>query len=114
MKKVLILVTLFICSFSFSQKSYEIKDKEAFQPMFSIGTGYYNSFGDIRGPEGNYLLGNMGINTGIRINLYNNVDLSFLFSSNAKLYEESEMDFFEADLTSLGFNLDYTFNVLFH
>ena len=110
MKKVLILVTLFICSFSFSQKSYEIKDKEAFQPMFSIGTGYYNSFGDIRGPEGNYLLGNMGINTGIRINLYNNVDLSFLFSSNAKLYEESEMDFFEADLTSLGFNLDYTFN----
>ena len=48
-----------------------------------LGSGYYNSLGDIKGPDGNYLLGNMGINTGIRINLFEDLDLSFLFTSNA-------------------------------
>ena len=110
MKKIFLLLSLFICSQSFSQqRSYEVTEKD-FQPMFSIGSGYYNSLGDIKGPDGNYLLGNMGINTGIRINLFENLDLSFLFTSNAKLYENEGEQSFETDLNSLGFNLDYTFN----
>ena len=52
----------------------------------------------------------MGINTGIRVNLSEYLDLSFLFSSNAKLHEEaSEDEKFETDLNSIGFNLNYTF-----
>ena len=96
---------------SFSQnRSYDVPEKDAFQPMFSIGSGYYNSLGDIKGPDGNYLLGNMGINTGIRINLSEDLDLSFLFTSNAKLYENAGDQSFKTDLNSLGFNLDYTFS----
>ena len=111
MKKTFLLLTLFIYIQSFSQNTnYEVPKKDAFQPMFSLGSGYYNSLGNIKGPDGNYLLGNMGINTGIRINLKENLDLSFLFSSNAKLHEKSTTDQFDTDLNSVGFNLDYTFS----
>lgn len=111
MKKIFLLLSLLICTQSFSQqRNYEVPEKDAFQPMFSIGSGYYNSLGDIKGPDGNYLLGNMGINTGIRINLSEYLDLSFLFTSNAKLHENAGEESFETDLNSLGFNLDYTFS----
>ena len=109
MKKIFLLLSLFIFGNSFSQeKSYEPPKKIAFQPMFSVGSGYYNSLGDIRGPNGNYLLGNMGINTGIRMNIAKDLDLSFLFTSNGKLHEKSEQQSFETDLNSVGFTLDYT------
>ena len=89
MKKLILLLFLFGFTTTFAQeKSYEVEKKEAFQPMFSIGSGYNNSLGDIKGPEGNYLLGNMGLNTGIRINLNENIDMPFLFTSNAKLHEK--------------------------
>jgi len=111
MKKIFLVLSLLICAQSFSQqRNYEVPEKDAFQPMFSIGSGYYNSLGDIKGPEGNYLLGNMGINTGIRINLSEDLDFSFVFTSNAKLHENAGLDSFDTDLNSLGFNLDYTFS----
>ena len=111
MKKIFLLLTVFVFTQSYSQNTdYEVPERDAFQPMFSIGSGYYNSLGDIKGPDGNYLLGNMVINTGIRINLSEDIDLSFLFTSNAKLHETSELESFESDLNGLGFNIDYTFN----
>ena len=109
MKKLFLLIPLFIYSFSFSQT--KIKSENPLQPMLSIGSGYYNSLGNIKGPKGNYLLGNMGINTGIRMSLTKDVDMSFLFTSNAKLYEvESDDIFFDSKINSLGFNFDYNFN----
>ena len=111
MKKIFLLLLLFISTQSFSQqRSYEVPEKDRFQPMFSVGSGYYNSLGDIKGPDGNYLLGNMGINTGIRINLFEDLDLSFYLLLTSKLYENAGEQSFETDLNSLGFNLDYTFS----
>ena len=111
MKRLFLLFSMLIFIKIFSQEiTYDVAEKKPFQPMFSLGSSYYNSHGDIQGPNGNYLLGNMGINTGIRINISNNMDLSFLFSSNAKLYERSSSGSFETDLNSIGFNLDYNFN----
>ena len=89
MKKLFLLLFLLGFTTTFAQEQdYEVEEKDAFQPMFSVGSGYYNSLGDIKGPEGNYLLGNMGLSTGIRINLNENMDMSFLFTSNAKLHEK--------------------------
>lgn len=112
MKKLFLLLFLLGFTTTFAQeKDYEVEEKVTFQPMFSVGSGYYNSLGDIKGPEGNYLLGNMGLSTGIRINLNENVDMSFLFTSNAKLHEKDlDNNYFETDLNSLGFNFDYTFH----
>ena len=111
MKRLFLLFSMLIFINVFSQENtYDVIEKKPFQPMFSLGSSYYNSHGDIQGPEGNYLLGNMGINTGIKINISNNMDFSFLFSSNAKLYEQSSTGNFEADLNSIGFNIDYNFN----
>jgi len=109
MKKLFLLIPLFIYSFSFSQN--KIKSENPLQPMLSIGSGYYNSLGNIKGPKGNYLLGNMGVNTGIRMSLTKDIDMSFLFTSNAKLYEvESDDIFFDSKINSLGFNFDYNLN----
>ena len=56
MKKIFLLLALFVFTQSNSQnRDYEVPERDAFQPMFSIGSGYYNSLGDIKGPEGNYL-----------------------------------------------------------
>jgi len=112
MKKLFLLLFLLGFTTTFAQeKDYEVEEKVTFQPMFSVGSGYYNSLGDIKGPEGNYLLGNMGLSTGIRINLNENIDMSFLFTSNAKLHEKDlDNNYFETDLNSLGFNFDYTFH----
>ena len=107
MKKIFLLLSLFIFGNSFStpRKSYEAFRKKLLFNQFSVGSGYYNSLGDIRGPNGNYLLGNMGINTGIRMNIA--ARFRFIFPLHlSKLHEKSEQQSFETDLNSVGFTLD--------
>ena len=83
-----------------------------FQPRFILGSSYYNSLGDIKGPDAGNLLGNIGFKSGVSFNLHESVDLSLLFK-RYKLAEESDSDKFSSEIRSFGLQIDYTLNKFF-
>tara|TARA_B100001093_G_scaffold318641_1_gene303995 strand:+ start:16190 stop:18187 length:1998 start_codon:yes stop_codon:yes gene_type:complete len=87
---------------------YEQEYEMPFQPRFILGSSYYNSLGDIQGPDAGSLLGNIGFKSGVSFNLNESVDLSLLFN-RFKLAEESDTDKFSSEVRSFGLHVDYTF-----
>ena len=85
MKHLIYLVSiLFFLTISYgsvsAQRGYYEQDYEMpFQPRFILGSSYYNSLGDIQGPDAGNLLGNIGFKSGVSFNLNESVDLSLLF-----------------------------------
>lgn len=110
-KKTFVFIFLFSFFGLFAQDiNYEIEPKKLFQPMFTLGSGYHSFQGDIVGPETSNLIGNIGYNAGMRLNLQENLDLSFLFSF-VSFFEENENDNFKSDVNSIGLHLDYNLNL---
>lgn len=106
------LFVFFASSYSFAQKGYYDQELEMpFQPRFTLGSGYYSSQGDIKGPKANSLLGNLGFKAGMRLNIANNTDVSLLFS-DFKLSETAENKF-SSEVNTIGLHLDYTLNSIF-
>ena len=113
LKKALVLFALISSASVFAQKgNYDVEQTIPFQPMFSFGTAYHSFQGDIMGPETNSLLGNMGYRAGIRLNISQNVDASFLFS-NTSFFEKNEDASFESNVDAVGLHFGYTLNSIF-
>ena len=109
---ILFFLTIFCDSVSAQRGYYEQEYEMPFQPRFILGSSYYNSLGDIKGPNAGNLLGNIGFKSGVSFNLNENVDLSLLFK-RYKLAEESDSDKFSSEIRSFGLHFDYTLNKLF-
>ena len=73
LKKAVILFVLFSSISVFAQisvkENHEKEPSMPFQPMFAFGTAYHSFQGDIMGPSTNTLLGNIGYNAGMRLNI---------------------------------------------
>jgi len=87
--------------------------------MFTLGTGFYSFQGDIVGEESNYLSGNIAYNAGMRFNINDNVDLSFLITGPLDLFEQytdedgNIIKFNSTLLRSFGAQLDVDFDNIF-
>ena len=89
----LFVATFVLCSTNiFAQDGYYDDELKApFQPMLSFGTSSYLFQGDIVGPKKNFLMGNQGYHFGAKMNLTDNLDLTFLIG-NGKLNETNDVD----------------------
>ena len=109
----LFVATLVLSSInSFAQDGYpDDKVKAPFQPMLSFGTGSYLFKGDIVGPKKNFLMGNQGYHFGAKMNMTDNLDLTFLIG-NGKLNEKNDVETtsFSLDVKTAGLGLRYSFN----
>ena len=109
----LFLATLFLCNINVSAQDgyYDDEPKAPFQPMLSFGTGSYLFKGDVQGPKKNFLMGNKGYHFGVKMNLTNNLDLTFLLA-NGSLNEKNDIDAisFNSEVKTAGLGLRYNFN----
>lgn len=109
----LFTATLFLCSINASAQDgyYDDEPKTPFQPMLSFGTGSYLFKGDLKGPKKNFLMGNQGYHFGVKMNLTNNLDLTFLLG-NGSLNEKNDIDTtsFNSEVKTAGLGLRYNFN----
>jgi hypothetical protein len=106
-KKISVFIFLFVSAYSYSQKGYyEIEETMPFQPMFSLGSGFYSFQGDVQGPKSNVIGGgNIGFNGGIRLNMSEDFDVSLVFSSFSLSEDDSE---FKSRVNGVGLHCDYT------
>lgn len=113
LQQISFFIFLFISVHSYSQKGYyDIEESMPFQPMFSLGSGFYNFQGDIEGPKSNFIGGaNIGFNAGIRLNMSEDFDVSLIFSSFS-LAEDDGVQKLNADLSSVGLHCDYIISSL--
>ena len=116
MNKILLrlfVATFVLCSTNiFAQDGYYDEESKApFQPMLSFGTGSYLFQGDIVGPKKNFLMGNQGYHVGAKMNITDNLDLTFLIG-NGKLNETNDVDStsFRSDVKTAGLGLRYSLN----
>jgi opacity protein-like surface antigen len=116
-QKIIILVLCIASTNTFSQENTEVKNP--IKSMFTLGTGFYSFQGDIVGDESNYLSGNIAYNAGMRFNINDNLDLSFLITGPLDLVEEykgedGEVIIFRSTfLRSFGAQLDVDFDNIF-
>ena len=109
----LFAITLIFASVnSFAQEGYpDDEPKAPFQPLLSFGTGSYLFKGDVMGPKKNILMGNQGYHFGVKMNMTDNLDLTFLIG-NGKLDEKNDVDTtsFSSDVKTAGLGLRYNFH----
>ncbi|MEC7646454.1 MAG: SPOR domain-containing protein [Bacteroidota bacterium] len=107
MKKVVVLFVLVSSVNLFAQEdnSSGKKNKTSFQPKFTLGSGIYTLNGDIQREETGILKGKEGFNAGMKFDVSNNVDFSFLFIKTS--FSE------DIDADGIGLQLGYSVNPLF-
>jgi hypothetical protein len=85
----------------------EDKQKNFFQPKFTLGSGIYTLSGDIQSDESGFLKGRSGFNAGMKFDFTNNIDLSFLFIKTS-FFGDNGSENFSSDIDGLGLHLGYT------
>ena len=106
LKKAFVLFVIFSSISVFAQKdNYDKESLMPFQPMFSFGTAFHSFQGDIMGPSTNVLLGNMGYRAGMRLNISENIDASFLLLFTEFFEKIDENNKFKSDIDAIGLHL---------
>jgi hypothetical protein len=113
LQQISVFIFLFISSYSYSQKGYyDLEESMPFQPMFSLGSGFYNFQGDIEGPKSNLIGGsNIGFNAGMRLNMSKDFDVSLIFS-RFSLSEDNGEQSLSSGLSTVGLHCDYIISSL--
>jgi len=105
-KKAFVLFALISSISVFAQE-------QKFSPKFTLGSGFYTLTGDIQNNESTgFLKGIAGFNAGMKFELSNNLDLSFLFIKTA-FSADNGIEEFKSDIDGFGLHLGYTVNQIF-
>ena len=113
LKKVVVLFILVSSVNLFAQDdSLGEKQKNPFQPKFTLGSGIYTLTGDIQNEESGLLKGKAGFNAGMKFDISDNIDLSFLFLKTS-FSGDNGLEEFSSDVDGFGLHLGYTVNQLF-
>ena len=114
LEKVAIICCIFISSTSLFGKDYDLVEtqKKPFQPKFSLASGIYTLTGDIKSQESGLLKGQTGYNAGMKFEISNNFELSFLFFQTS-FSGNNDLEQFSSDVDGIGLDLGYTVNQLF-
>ena len=104
-KKAFVLFALISSLSVFSQD-------QQFNPKFTLGSGFYTLTGDIQNEKAGFLKGIAGFNAGMKFELSNNLDLSFLFVKTS-FSASNEGESFSSDVDGLGLHIGYSVNQIF-
>jgi len=104
-KKAFVLFALISSISVFSQE-------QPFSPKFTLGSGFYTLTGDIQNENVGFLKGIAGFNAGMKFDLANNLDFSFLFVKTS-FVGDNEIEKFSSDVDGFGLHLGYTVNQIF-
>jgi len=104
-KKAFVLFALIFSTSVFAQE-------QPFSPKFTLGSGFYTLTGDIQNENTGSLKGIAGFNAGMKFELTNNLDLSFLFVKTA-FSADNGIEDFKSDIDGFGLHLGYTVNQIF-
>jgi len=104
-KKAFVLFALISSISVFAQE-------QPFSPKFTLGSGFYTLTGDIQNENKGFLKGIPGFNAGMKFDLKNNFDLSFLFIKTS-FAANNEIEKFSSDVNGYGLHLGYTVNQIF-
>ena len=112
-KKVIVLFVLVSSANLFAQDDNFVKKQEKpFQPKFTLGSGIYTLTGDIQNQKAELIKVKIDLNAGMKFDLANNLDLSFLLIKTS-FSADNDVENFSSDIDGLGLHLGYTANQFF-
>ena len=105
LKKAFVLFALISSTSVYAQE-------QSFSPKFTFGSGLYTLTGDIQNQNTGFLKGIAGFNAGMKFELSNNLDLSFLLIKTA-FSANNGSEYFKSDIDGFGLHLGYAVNQVF-
>ena len=112
-KKAILLFILVSSVNLFAQDdNLDGKIEKKFQPKFTLGSGIYTLTGDIQNDEVGLIKGKAGFNAGMKFDLANNLDLSFLLVKTS-FSASNDLENFSSDIDGFGLHLGYTVDKFF-
>ena len=116
LKQLFTFCLLLSSTFVFSQDlDIDLEKKKPFNPKFTLGTGFYTLTGDIQSDEAGFLKGTSpGYNAGMKFELSDNIDLSFLLMKSTFQANNSALsEGFTSEIDGIGLHIGYSVNQLF-
>lgn len=114
LKYLFTLLIIVSSTFVYSQDlDFDLEKKKPFNPKFTLGTGFYTLIGDIQNEESGFLRGtNPGYNAGMKFEVTNNLELSFLMMKST-FSTVNVNESFDSEIDGMGLHIGYLVNQLF-